>query len=61
MVPKQKPRARGSKSLIKTSINLEAETLAKLKEISRRTMIPMASLIRKGIETIITEYSAGPR
>ena len=52
MAPKQK-----QKGLIKTSVNIDAETLAKLKQISEKTMIPMASLIRKGIEHIIREYS----
>jgi hypothetical protein len=42
---------------VKTNIYIDAPTLKALKDISKRTMIPMASLIRKGIEQVIREYS----
>jgi hypothetical protein len=42
---------------VKTNIYIEQSTLKALKEISARTMIPMASLIRKGIDQVIREYS----
>ena len=41
----------------KTSFYVDEDTLEKLKEISERTMIPMARLLRKAIENIIKEYS----
>ena len=41
----------------KTSIYLDEARLATLKAISDRTLIPMSSLIRKGIDSVIAEYT----
>ena len=42
---------------IKCSFYTDPERLAKLKEISRRTMIPMSALMRKALDHVIREYS----
>jgi predicted DNA-binding protein len=42
---------------VKTSLYLEADALEKLKQISEKTMIPMARLLRKAVHNIIKEYS----
>jgi hypothetical protein len=41
----------------KTSFYIEPERLAKLREISKRTMIPMSALLRRAIDIVIKEYS----
>ena len=45
-------------TLKKTSIYMDPDTMKKLKQISKRTMIPMSALIRKGVEQVIKEYSS---
>ena len=42
---------------IKASFYTDPERLAKLKEISCRTMIPMSALMRKALDHVIREYS----
>jgi predicted DNA-binding protein len=41
----------------KTSVYLDQKDLDALNAISKKTMIPMASLIREAIRTIIKQYS----
>jgi hypothetical protein len=41
----------------KTSFYIDPDRRAKLKEISKRTMIPMSALLRRAIEIVIKEYS----
>jgi hypothetical protein len=41
----------------KTSFYIDADRLVKLREISRRTMIPMSALLRKAVDQVIREYS----
>jgi hypothetical protein len=43
--------------LLKTSFYIDEERLRRLKEVSDRTMIPMARLIRKAVDRILEEYS----
>lgn len=50
-----KPKRKEGK--VQTTIYLDPETLQALKDISARTLIPMAALIRKGIASVISEYS----
>ena len=38
------------------TFTLDEELLAKLKEISKKTMIPQARLVEKAIENIVKEY-----
>ena len=38
------------------TFTLDEELLAKLKEISKKTMIPQARLVEKAIENIAKEY-----
>jgi hypothetical protein len=42
--------------LVKTSIYLEKSTLAALKQISEKTGIPQAVLIRRGVESVLKQY-----
>jgi len=41
----------------KVSLYVDASLWKRLTEISRRTMIPKAALLRKAVENIIKEYS----
>ncbi len=41
---------------VKTNVYLDPKQLASLKRISAQTHIPMATLIRLGIDKIIAEY-----
>jgi hypothetical protein len=41
----------------KTSLYIERDRLAKLKAISDRTLIPISTLMRRGIDLVIEEYS----
>jgi hypothetical protein len=47
MLPKRK----------KINLYVDLEDLAAIKSISKRTMIPMATLIRRGIKAVVKEYS----
>jgi hypothetical protein len=40
----------------KTSFYIDPERLAKLREISRRTMVPLSALVRRGVDLVIQEY-----
>jgi hypothetical protein len=42
--------------LVKTNIYVESAILARLRALSKRTMIPMARLIRKAILDVLKEY-----
>jgi hypothetical protein len=42
--------------LVKTSIYLEKATLAALKQVSEKTGIPQAVLIRRGVESVLKQY-----
>jgi Ribbon-helix-helix domain len=53
------PKSKGRK--VKTSIYLDQARLTALKAISDRTMIPMSSLIRKGIDNVLAEYGQAPK
>ena len=41
----------------KVNIYMHPETINKLKQISKKTLIPVSALIRKGVDYVIKEYS----
>lgn len=46
----------GMPKKVKTSIFIGSEQLAKLKAISRNTMIPMSALMRRALDLVIAEF-----
>jgi predicted DNA-binding protein len=50
------PKPKKKKRKKKTSIYLSPEQLAALKKISDRTQIPMARLLRKAVDAVISTH-----
>jgi hypothetical protein len=42
----------------KTSFYIDQPRLAKLREISKRTMVPLSALVRRGVDLVIKEYAS---